>query len=56
MGLFDKTYLKLFISETIEPFETKLGWNVLLTVLCKMSVFCADQKSKKSVTARFSLK
>ena len=34
-----KNILKLFISETTEPFDSKIGWNVPWLVLYQMSVF-----------------
>jgi hypothetical protein len=38
------------LSETTEPFDSKLGWNDPWMVLYQMSVICVNWKSKMAAT------
>lgn len=49
-----KKYLKLFLSETSEPFDNKYGWNGAQMILGQ-SILSVDKKSKLNATVSQSL-
>jgi hypothetical protein len=51
IGPYGKNVSKRFFSETTWTIETKLPRNDQWKVLCKVSVFYADRKSKMATTA-----
>ena len=51
IGYYANEISKLFQSETNEPIESKLGWNMPYMTLYKMCVFHFDRKSKMAAIA-----